>query len=325
MTKKITIDKAFKRNHSCPRGSLIHQTHTILNKQFEKAVGTSRYEDKKLTGHAQLDKIYSKNSWLRHKSAITVFTKYLKEEEGVKNYWGIEKEHVERFLYKMEDEGKRYSTITGYQTAINHILIDRPDHKRYSASELGIEGITERKNNFHGKERPELPDRYKEQMELIRATGLRRSEAEKVGTKSMYRCRDNIYVSTIGKGGRPRVAKVLARSADEFQKRYSDYIINVDSRSDIPSTKEEIEEVYKTQKELYIDKIQTKFATHIYRSIYAQELFKELSETSKYEPEGITFEIVGFSGDIGKFREVSKNLGHNRVTTELMESYLRKE
>lgn len=323
MSKRFS--KSFRRRHPAGRGTTMYQMQQVLNKQYEKGKGQSRFKDKKKSGHAQYGKIYSKQSWIKHKSAISRFGHWLKNKE-VKSFWAVNPEHVREFLKEQEALGKSYKTITSYQTAINHVFFGsgRSDHEKYSAHELGIEKKFERKNNLLNREdRPAIPTKYDVQVNLIRNTGLRRAEAEKVGTKSFYRLRDDYYVTCIGKGGRPRITKILDSGKESFRKEYSDYIIKVKSKEEIPTKKDEIQEVYRTQKELYTDKIPLKYGLHIYRADYAQNLHRELTKSLKYHHHGVQFEVNAYSGDIGLFHEISKNLGHNRVDTELMGAYLR--
>ncbi|MCC5890988.1 MAG: hypothetical protein JJU01_10475 [Alkalibacterium sp.] len=183
--------------------------------------------------------------------------------------------------------------------------------------------MTERQNNLFDKERPKIPAKYMEQVELAEATGLRRMELATTGTKSFYQCADRYYVITIGKGGKPRYNEVNKAHAEVFRERYSDYIVKVDSVKRIPNDERTISAAIKGQKPLFDEPINKKYSLHIFRASYAIERYDELKRSGAFKKEGATFEVNGFSGDRGLFREISRNLGHERVDTVLLGSYLR--
>lgn len=318
--------KSFENHVKVPRGTLKHQLMYILNKQYEFGKGRSRHADKHTngSGHAQLDRIASKNSWIKHKSAINKFAEWA-QSMGIKHYDAVNQDDVEAFLYGMEASGLVQKTLAGYQTALNHALAGngREDHPQYSIHKLGITGVTERQNNLFDKERPPIPDKYMEQVELAQATGLRRTELAATGTKSFYQVADRYYVITIGKGGRPRYNEVNKAHAEVFRERYSDYIVKLDSVKQIPNDKRTISTAIKGQKALFDEPINKKYSIHIYRAEYAIARYHELKRTGAYRTEGAEFEVNGFTGDRGLFREISRNLGHERVDTTLLGSYLR--
>lgn len=299
-----------------------------LSKQFEKGIGVSRYNLKKESGHAQLDIITSEKSLEKYKSAFSTFAHWCKKE-GIERFHLVTQDDVERFLYYQEAIGQAYPTITGYQTALNHAYYGSgvPGHPRYSAHHLGIKNDKTRRNNLlTAPDKPQLPDkhRYHEQAELARMSGLRRDELERVGTKSFYEVNGDYYIAVVGKNGRPRYAEVLESGKEKFKKRYSDCIIRVDSKKEIPQTKEAIYEIYRTQTELYDHKIPNKYRMHVYRALYAQEFYRELKANDNYSKEDTRFKLSEeYEGDTGLFRKISKSLGHNRVDTQLMASYLR--
>lgn len=301
-----------------------------LNKQYEKGKGQARHELKKESGHAQLNIITSEGSWTRHVSAFSVFGKWCKKE-GIERFHIVTQDDVERFLYYQETLGKKYGTITGYQTALNHVFFgsDVEGHPEYSAHQLSITDDGERRNNLMIKEqetRDSIPDKYNAQIDLLDFFGLRRDELTKVGTKSFYEVDGDYFVSVIGKNGRARYAEALQSSKSLIKERYSDMIIKLDTKDDIPRTSEEVKEVYSTQKELFDRDIPNKYSIHVLRARYAQNFYEELKANGNHKTEDEYFKLNDdFQGNRGLFRKISKSLGHNRVDRQLMSSYLRKE
>src|SRR5699024_11611746 len=96
-----------------------------------------------------------------------------------------------------------------------------------------------------------------------------------------------------------------------------------DSINQITQTKAEIHEVYRSQKPIYNRKIPNKYATHIYRSEDTQAMLEEVKASGNYKTEGYEMDVNTFVADRGAFREVSRQLGHNRASVELLASYFR--
>lgn len=308
-----------------PRGSLKWQMNYVLNKQFEAGIGQDRHGYKKDNGHADYERIYSISSHETHVSRIQNFANWLGKED-INHINNLTPDVVATFLSSLAGRNYAHPTIQGYQSSINHVLHGNgvEGHPIYSVHKLGIEGVKDRKNNLYDKERPTIPQKYQEQFELVQASGFRREEVENIGTKSMYEVRGNYYVITNGKGGRPRFTKIRDEYNDQFKERYSDYIIKKDSIDEIPQSKAEINDIYRTQKPIFDRAIPSKYATHIYRSEYAQAMLKEVLASGNYKPEGYEMDVNTFVADRGAFREVSRQLGHNRASVELLASYFRK-
>lgn len=307
-----------------PRGPLKWQLNYVINKQFEVGIGEDRHAYKCVHGHADYGRIYSKSSHNTHVSRIQNFANWLIKEE-IKHINQLTPDVVATFLSGLVGQDYKHKTIQNYQSSINHVLYGNEveGHPIYSVHKMGIEGVKVRSNNCYDKERPEIPDRYLEQFDLIKASGFRRKEAEGVGTKSMYESGGNYYLVTNGKGGRPRYTKIRDDYKDQFKLLYSDYIIKKNSVADIPQTKEDIKDIYRTQKPIFERTIPTKYATHIYRSEYAQAILEEIKASGHYKPEGHIMDVNGFKADRGAFRAVSRELGHNRASIDLLSSYFR--
>lgn len=307
------------------RQSLAYQMNQIIKEQA-RAIGTSRYDDKQKEGHAIYDKIHSIESYKTHRSRLTRFGDYLRDE-GVRDVAEVQKHHVEEYMHYMRakgferfEKGYTHSYLANTLSTINHLLVDQPGHEPYRCRDFDIEGHRERVNNRDETERVRIPDRYQEQVELIKASGLRRHELDQVNTKSFYEHDGRIYMPTIGKGGRPRVAEVRADYYAEVKTQYSDFIRKVHDRSEIPSTKEQIQRSFRGAKEIYAEKIPDKYSLHRFRSEYANEYYRQIIATEDYEKTGEEATINGVTADVGAFEKLTESLGHSRIY--VLASYL---
>lgn len=307
------------------RQSLARQMNQIIKEQA-KAIGTSRHAAKKEQGHAILDKIFAEESYDTHRSRLIRFGTYLKDE-GVQNVSDIQQYHVEEYMHYMyskgferDSDGYTHNYLANTLSSINHLLYKVEDHEPYRCKDFDIKGYSGRKNNTDDLERVVIPDKYDEQVELARASGLRRHELEQINTKSFYEHENRIYMPVIGKGGRPRVAEIRADYHDEIKERYSDYIRKVDSVDQIPRTKQEIQRSFKGGKEIYLAKIPDKYSLHVFRSQYANALFEQIVTQKDYTKTGEEATINGITADKGVFEKLTESLGHGRIY--VLASYL---
>lgn len=308
------------------RQSLTHQMRLIMTKQA-KYIGTKRHDHKAESGHAQYDKLTSISSYETHVARLKRFKTYL-ADEGVRNVADIHTYHVEEYLHYMKAQGFKIDPERGYShaylantlTSINHLLINEEGHMPYRCSDFDVQGYTGRKNNLDGLERPEIPGKYDQQVELAQAFGLRRHEIELVNTKSFYELDGCLYATIIGKNGRPRVAEVRADHYRQMKERYTDYIRRVESSENIPSTKAAIQRSHAGAKTIHPGAVPSKYSLHIFRSEYANELFHQIIKTGDYEASGQFHTINGVRADRAVFERLTQNLGHNRLY--VLESYL---
>lgn len=307
------------------RGSLKNQFHQILEGQLDFGKGRSRHLDKKQHGgHALIDRIYSENSYTKHLSHAMQFHDYLKAN-GVNKIHEIEQSDVEEYLEFRKNEGLSHRTLAADVTAINHLLRgnNSAEHDTYRLSRLGIEGNKERINNRLDRANNSIPAKYDAQIDFIRMTGLRREELENVGTRSLYSVQNDVFVVTKGKGGRIRYTQVNDALKGGFLAIYGEHIIERQHVSQLPQTKQDIQNIWRKQDKLFEDKVPKKYPLHIYRVEYAQTRFNELQQNGNYRKHGETVEINGFRADKGVFIDLTKNLGHNRI--DVLRSYLRTE
>ena len=151
-----------------------------------------------------------------------------------------------------------------------------------------------------------------------------------LGVKSFVVDKNNkIYVQTVGKGGKARLAESTVKGNEAMLKLYGDKALRVD---DIETFKNNLssEQIMKFGREEPLNLKQSnnhKIPSHIFRSEYAQTLLKEkiseYSDTSSHKAyttiskedmgRDIETTIKGHTGSVRAFYEVSVNLGHNRL------------
>lgn len=307
------------------RGSLKSQFVQTLKGQYDFGEGRSRHADKQeFGGHALIDRIYSYSSYKKHLSHAMQFHDYLKAND-VNKIHQIEQSDIEEYMEFRKNEGLSHRTLAADLTAINHLLKGNniKGHDSYRLTEMDIEGNKERINNRLDRANNSIPARYDAQINFIKATGLRRQELENVGTKSIYRVDNNLYVVTKGKGGRIRYAEVNECAKADFEAKYGEHIIDRQHVSQLPATKQAIQNIWRKQDKVFEDKVPKKYPLHIYRVEYAQTRFDELQASGNYRSHGQDIEINGFKADTGVFIDLTKNLGHNRI--DVLKSYLRTE
>lgn len=305
------------------RGSLKYQFHQILKGQYDYGKGRSRHSDKKEHGgHALIDRIYSDNSYKKHLSHAMQFHNYLKAN-GVNKIHQIEASNIEEYLEYRKNEGLSHRTLAADVTAINHLLYgnNNPEHGLYRLSDLDIQGNQERQNNRLDRANNTIPSKYDRQIEFVQATGLRRQELGNVGSKSLYKVSERVFVVTRGKGGRIRYAEVNEASKGEIEAKYGHLIINKESMRELPSNKEEVLKFQREQERLFADRLPSKYPVHIFRVAYAKDRFEQLQKSGNYRKYGDKVDINGYEADRGVFVDLTQNLGHNRI--EVLKSYLR--
>lgn len=309
------------------RQSLTHQMRLIISQQAEY-IGAKRHEIKRDSGrHAQYDKITSRSSYRTHVARLKRFKSYL-TDEGVRNIADIQSSDIEEYMHWLRAQGFKKDPEKGYShaylantlTSINHLLVNEKGHKPYKCADFDVQGYTGRKNNLDDLKRPEIPEKYGQQVELAQAFGLRRHEIELVNTKSFYEHKGGLYATIIGKNGRPRVAEVRSDYYDYMKERYADYIRRVESSENIPSTKAAIQRSHIGGKLIHQEAVPNKYSLHIYRSEYANQLFDQIVKSSDYEPSGQSHTINGIRADRAVFERLTHNLGHNRLY--VLDAYL---
>src|SRR5699024_5050604 len=78
-------------------------------------------------------------------------------------------------------------------------------------------------------------------------------------------CNDVKKVAFRCKGGRIRYTQVNETAKADFKAKYGEHIINRQHVSQLPATKQEIQNIWQKQDKLFDDKVPKKYPLHIYR------------------------------------------------------------
>lgn len=263
------------------------------------AIGESRHE-MKANGTAD-NKIFSYSTRENYEKICIRFTDYCKENFGCKNLTQC-KEHINDYIQsKREDRASAY-TQKSYLSAIGKLygqsyFKEVETDVRHRADITRSRLDTESQRHFNEKRNADLKN-------FCQATGLRRCELENIKGDCL-REKDGQYYVHIenGKGGKERDVKILDNNK------------NVIAR--IQNTKDD---------EKVFGKVHSKAPIHEYRADYANALYKSIardtSTLSRSERYDCRNDMAGRSFDKDAMREVSNNLGHNRIDV-IAQNYLR--
>lgn len=296
-------------------------------------------------------KISSPQSELNYQKSWKIFADW-GFEHGIKTISKVSKEQVEEFIKEKAEFGGRdgngasAKTLKSYIGAINKVMYAAEKWEQSDGAKLqDMKSVSVKKDKIKnvykdltGKEWIEKNmqkyGNYQELIDTIQGFGLRAREVQTLNTKSFIIDKNNkMYVQTIGKGGKYRVAECTKEQNDEMVKLYGEKAIRVD---DIKNNMKDENMLlrYMNNKNEALDIKGARYSgipKHIFRSEYAQQLAKEkIQEYSVKLPKepkfrgyahikqsenmkGVITQIGSLKGSVEAFREVSKNLGHNRL------------
>lgn len=317
------------------RGSITYRMKNQLREQWDAGRGQSRHDYKRQTGRNEdYDRIYSQNSYKKHMSSVNTFGNWLKAERPeIKRLEQIDERTVASYLQARDVERSAF-TVSADLNAINRVLVGSKSWERPLTKDQANEryGVTLRDRRLQDITNSRTPsnyleryrDTYRREIDMASSFGLRRSEIcsqEKGVTQdSLYYSKEDekLYVTTIGKGGRHRVAQCLEERKEEMIQRYEPYIQYVDTKEQIPDS-DETKAIIRNSEHLFSEKISNNCTLHRFRADYAENLVEEL----KIEHEGCQSQVM-MIGDVeaveSVFLEVSQNLGHNRL--DVLKNYL---
>lgn len=264
--------------------------------------------------------IIRKNDYIRSVGSIEVlrsaarpFVEYCKEND-IKKFEKITRTDLENYLKHRNEQGYSPHTLSRDLHFCNKIFSQNIEKKELGLPSRYVSNITKGRSGMP-QNRPGLLEKCRDQLDMIKATGMRRESVTKFTKKDItYRDGEPIQIYLKEKGGRERNAYILPQYRERVKK-----ILN-QAADDGPIFRE-------------YDK---HCNGHYYRAQYAKELIKQLQDEKE---RGIAFyrgEIKpqgklskhdrerypdGFRGyDKKLIAEVSCNLGHSRV--EILKSYL---
>ena len=240
--------------------NLRHIFRSILIRQRKTALRTSRQQIKAAHDGKVADyrHIYSDNSYRKHWSRAQKFADYCRQND-VKTMDQITPTLAKNYLLYERDQnvngfhGYSASTIGADALLINHLMIGSGSWKtsqRLEKSKLpnmpkrSTLLVKQRQKPLSSKEwiatNPKLYEKYKQQIDTIRAFGLRRREItggtsyngrDGLGDRSLYKTKDGRLLAVVlGKGGKVRWTECRHDLQKEMEQIYGSKIHPIDEK-----------------------------------------------------------------------------------------------
>lgn len=308
--------------------------------------------------------LYSDNSYKTNWARAQKFAEYLKNDTEIRKMKEITPEIASEYLKKERDAGYSASTIGSDALAINHLMIGtgywEESQKIVKSQIAGMPKrsvVYQRYKQLDSSEwrsaNPELYEKYQDQIDTIRAFGLRRRELtsgtslggnDGFGSKTLFRAENGSLVAqTMGKGGKLRFAPVRQDLASEMEAKFGQYARPI---SHAAKSGKAFRGMIKKNKPFF-KPFSHKVPTHIFRADYAQNRLQELDKlhytgtyrVKKYRRAGVDrngkqvykayykqvnladrYQIGSYKASYGAFFELSKEMGHNRL--DVLNAYL---
>lgn len=321
----------------------------VLEKQFNDGRGKSRSVAKKNNEDKKM--IFSEVSLKNHQNNWEQFAKWLDDNYKFRRLGQLKPEHVEKYINELNDSGLSKKTLQSRIGAINKVMGTRwSDKEKPVLSKMNID-VKETKENSYKQltakewknENEKRYENYKDTFDTVSAFGLRKRELRELNEKSFLIDKNNkIYVQTIGKGGKYRIAECTKEKNDTMVELYKNKAQKIDTIESFSKDKKFLERAIKdnTLKLNLKGSKNERNSWHIFRSEYAQTLLKEKIEVFNSELDNnyikeqgystinvlkynddelkkIYTQIGAFKGSALAFIEVSRNLGHNRLDVML--------
>lgn len=248
------------------------------------------------------DKIYSYKTMEAYKENVIKACEEITKMYPDKKFKDINQfqRYVPSYIQKLIDDGKSAWTIHAYTSALSKLYGKTNDSWGVELPSRNRDNITRNRNT--AKDNKRFSERLNPEVVMwAKNTGLRRVELENITKENIVIKDDKMYIkinSTIGKGGRERLAPVLA--SDE-------------------ELKQMIKRVEKTPDNSKIwGKILRACPIHKYRGDYAEKMYNlhakpidELKFKDKYILR--TGERKGETFDRNALKIVTEALGHSRL------------
>ena len=353
--------------------NLRHIFRSILIRQRKTALRTSRQQMKAAHDGKVADyrHIYSDNSYRKHWSRAQKFADYCRQND-VKTMDQITPTLAKNYLLYERDQnvngfhGYSASTIGADALLINHLMIGSGSWKTSQRLEKSKLPNMPRRSTLLVKQRqkplssrewivanPKLYEKYKQQIDTIRAFGLRRREItggtsyngrDGLGDRSLYKTKDGRLLAVVlGKGGKLRWTECRHDLQKEMEQIYGSKIHPIDEK---PKNLREFRHNLKINKPFY-KPFSHSVPTHIHRAAYAQAMIKQLNQQTYtgfrdktiYYRDGFkkngkpryskgtkqinlrdNYKIGTYTAQYGAFYKLSQYMGHNRL--DVLQSYL---
>lgn len=280
------------------KGSLLHQVKTALDEKL--AIGESKFEDKKIGATA--DKIYSWNTYKTYLKHNIYFIQWAKETHQIKSL-DEGKKYVNEWLEIREKQGLSAYTVKLETSALIKLYNISSDeiyksNARYRANIQRSRGEKVRDKHFS-------EEKHKDLVKFCRATGLRRAELQQLRGTDLIEINGEpfICVSRGAKGGRHRNIPLA------FEKDFIQGLMSSKGDNKV------------------FEKIPNGADIHSYRAEYATRLYKKLARDIDSLPKSEKYhcrkDLKGVCYDKKAMLEVSRALGHNRISV-IAGHYIRK-
>lgn len=288
------------------RGSLNHQIHQRM--QEMNCIGQSRYlakeEAKTELGYnnGRTVGIHSYNTYETYKNTCKQFTMWVKDNDvNVRNIEDVKEEHIRDFIKDRYEEGYSAHTYSKDLAGLNKVFNTHLTKDDCGVANRSYHDIT---NNREMKEHHNHINynNYQNEIDMVRATGMRRSNMERVtpntfnykedGTPYQIRLCDERKLGGSDwseKGGRDRIVDI----PEQMQDRIREII------------EEHRESGYEDNKPLF-EHVPSRLGTHRFRQEYAETMYNNY-----LEKHGESEDYRGY--DKEALRYASEQLGHNRL------------
>ena len=353
--------------------NLRHIFRSELIKQRKNGIKTSRQQIKKAHNGKIADyrHIFSDNSYKKHWARAQKFADFCRKN-NIKKMEDITPNFAQRYLLYERDQhvngyqGYSASTIGSDALMINHIMIGsghwKTNQKLQKSKLPGMPKRStllakQRQKSMNSREwintHPHTYAQYKNQIDTIRAFGLRRRELtggtsqngrDGLGDRSLYQTKDGrLFAIVQGKGGKIRWTECRQDLQKEMKQIYHGKIRPI---SESPKSKAEFRHNIKNNQPFYRS-FDHNVPTHIHRANYAQHMIKQLNQhqfsgtkqKTIYYRNGIkangktryskgvktinlhqNYRIGTYQAQYGAYYQLSKYMGHNRL--DVLQSYL---
>lgn len=264
------------------------------------AFGQSKHEDKKQNGgHPAMDKIYSSVTMESYIDYVTRFLRWARDRYGCR-YLEEARKHVAEYLnerictksaWTVRAEAAGIAKL--YQIRMDELGVELPERKREDI-------VQHRDQKWIGHFNPE---NHKDLVAFSQSSGLRRHEMAKACPDDVREeANGEVYVETVGKGGKYRKAPCL--TAEPLR-------IAMEAKA--------------LGKEKIFDSIPKYAPIHEFRAQYAQAMYdmlaRPIDEIPKKEQYACRGDKRGVVYDKKAMAQVSKALGHNRLDV-VVDNYL---
>lgn len=317
----------------------------------------SREEIKKQGLEAKL--ISSARSFELHEKNWSEFADWCFKNYKTRKLNQVKPEMLKKFVQEKarlggrDGQGATRKTLQAYISAVNKVMlisgrwkeVDKPTLTKWKDDILIRDDYQKGYKHLTGEEwikrNPDMYLKFQDLIDTVRAFGLRMKEVNELNQYSFIQDqKGKMYVQTIGKGGKYRIAECTHKLNERMNDLYAhmaqkiDRIENHQGVRNSKAAETYLESVIRNQTvRLNLSGVHSsRVPKHIFRSLYARELLQEkINQLKDYQTEyrgystftrdelrysdlsRFDIQIGAYKGNAEAFRFVSQNLGHNRL------------